>query len=183
MPQAKRYGRGEHPNSHKNRSRASRHHRWRAGGIISSSGYVKVRVGKTHPLADPNGYAYEHLIVWVSAGNKRPDSDEILHHNNEDKTDNRIENLRLMKRTEHSQMHSSAMPDIQVRVIQECYADGSWTMKALAKHFDCSIQRVSKIVRGEVRRDAGGPITVGQICAGRRLDGVTHDGFPEMRHG
>jgi len=44
------------------------HGRWNTGKIVSSGGYPKIRVGKEHPLADPNGYAYEHLLVWVSGG-------------------------------------------------------------------------------------------------------------------
>jgi hypothetical protein len=61
-----------------------------------------------HPLADPNGWAYEHIVVWVSAGNARPLKGEVLHHVNEDKTDNRIENLRLMTRSEHNRLHNAA---------------------------------------------------------------------------
>ena len=85
---------------------ASRQHRWKAGGSVGSSGYVKLRVGKGHPLADPNGYTYEHLVVWVSAGNCRPSRDEILHHINNDKTDNRLENLQVMTRAEHNRLHN-----------------------------------------------------------------------------
>jgi hypothetical protein len=68
----------------------------------NADGYVKVRVGRDHPLADPNGYAYEHLVVWCAAGRSRPRPDEILHHENEDKSDNRLSNLRVLKRGEHN---------------------------------------------------------------------------------
>lgn len=152
---------------HSNQPKASDQHRWKAGSQVGSTGHVKVRVGKGHPLADPNGYAYEHLVVWVSAGNPRPAKGEILHHINEDKTDNRLKNLQLMTRSEHSQMHNDAMPDFWVVTIRECYASGAWSMKALAEHFECSIQRVSKIVRGETRLTAGGPVTVSKKAAGR----------------
>lgn len=54
--------------------KGSNHGRWNHEKLISSHGYVKIRVGKGHPLADPNGYAYEHLLVWVAAGNNRPAS-------------------------------------------------------------------------------------------------------------
>ncbi len=83
------------------------HYRWNNGRIISSEGYAKVRVGKDHPLADPNGYAYEHLLVWVSAGKPRPSKDQILHHRNESKQDNRIDNLRLMNRGVHNAHHNA----------------------------------------------------------------------------
>lgn len=83
---------------HGNHAKASRQHRWKPGSRVGSTGYVKVRVGKGHPLADPNGWAYEHVVVWCAAGNTRPMRGEILHHINEDKTDNRLENLALMTR-------------------------------------------------------------------------------------
>ena len=75
--------------------------------MLSSHGYVKVRVGREHPLADPNGYAYEHLLVWVAAGRSRPGHGELLHHRNEDKTDNRIENLELVTRAQHNAIHNA----------------------------------------------------------------------------
>lgn len=76
--------------------------------MLSSHGYVKVRVGREHPLADPNGYAYEHLLVWVAAGKPRPQNGLTLHHVNGDKTDNRIANLRLLTRSEHGGEHNAA---------------------------------------------------------------------------
>ncbi len=95
-------GRGKHGNH----ARGTAAGRWNTGKITSPDGYVKVRVGKGHSLADPNGYAFEHLVVWVSAGNERPSAGSILHHINHDKTDNRIENLRLLKIGEHNQHHN-----------------------------------------------------------------------------
>jgi len=88
-------------------ARASRQHRWKPGGSVASTGYVKLRLEKSHPLSDPNGYAYEHLVVWVSAGNLRPKTGMIIHHKNDDKTDNRIENLEVMSRADHNRLHNA----------------------------------------------------------------------------
>lgn len=90
---------------HSNHARADRQHRWTEDKIVGSNGYVKLRVGRRHPLADPNGYAYEHLVVWCAAGRPRPDRREILHHRNGVKTDNRLENLELMTRQHHNSLH------------------------------------------------------------------------------
>lgn len=60
------------------------------------------------PLADPNGYAYEHLVVWCAAGRPRPKRGEIIHHRNEDKTDNRLSNLELLTRGAHNAEHMAA---------------------------------------------------------------------------
>jgi len=86
--------------------KGNKHHRWNRGKIISAEGYVKVRVGKAHPLADPNGYAHEHYLVWVSAGNRFPRKGEVIHHANEQKDDNRLENLKMITRSEHNAHHN-----------------------------------------------------------------------------
>lgn len=91
---------------HGRHAKGSTHHRWNSGRIVSSEGYTKIRVGIEHPLSDPNGYAYEHVLVWVSAGNEKPNAHQIIHHANEDKADNRIENLEVMTRSEHNAHHN-----------------------------------------------------------------------------
>lgn len=96
------------PKGHQERrASASRQHRWNEGKMVATSGHVKVRVGKEHPLADPNGYAYEHLLVWVSAGRPRPPRGWLLHHKNEVKSDNRLDNLELITRAEHNRLHNA----------------------------------------------------------------------------
>ena len=133
--------------------------RWNDGRIISSHGYVKIRVGKEHPLADPNGYAYEHLVVWVSAGKEPPGDGQIIHHRNEKKTDNRIENLRVCNRSEHGIGHASPLSDTEIVSIREAYSSGIKNMPELSTEYNVPHQRISKIVRGEVRVSAGGPIS------------------------
>lgn len=82
------------------RPKSRAHHRWNDARMIASTGYAKIRVGRGHPLADPNGYAYEHTLIWVAAGNPRPQRGEVLKHKNDVKTDSRIENLELLTRAE-----------------------------------------------------------------------------------
>lgn len=105
MTKATGIGRGNNPASWGNHKSGPDCHRWNDGRMITDDGYVKVRVGKEHPLADPNGYCYEHLLVWVAAGRPRPTRGWTLHHANECKTDNRLGNLELMTRTEHNRRH------------------------------------------------------------------------------
>lgn len=90
---------------HGNHARGSNHGRWQSQRLISSHGYIKIRVGIEHPLADPNGYAYEHLLVWASAGRRLPETDELLHHIDDDRQNNRLGNLELLKRCDHNALH------------------------------------------------------------------------------
>lgn len=172
---------GKHP-------RGDRHHRWSRDRMLSEEGYVKLRVGREHPLADVNGYAYEHAIVWASAGLPAPRPDEVHHHKNEDKTDNRIGNLEIKTRVGHGVNHqATALPDHEVLALREDYAAGDHT-GILAKRYGIPQQTVWKIVRGMTRRAVGGPIQeqplrVGKSRAGRLLDGREHNAFPEARHG
>lgn len=176
-------GRGNNPASHRNASSGAKHHRWNDDRMLSSHGYVKVRVGKDHPLADPNGYAYEHLIVWQNAGRALPDATQVLHHRNEDKTDNRLSNLELLTRREHASEHHRMVSDSVVREIRVRY-DAGEDATTLAEEFGIPFQRAYRFIRGETRKGAGGPIQSGPLrqrtkkAAGRLLDGREHNGFP-----
>ena len=48
----------------------------------------------------------EHRLVWEEANGPIP-SGYLVHHRNEDRSDNRLENLQLMTRAEHNQHHHS----------------------------------------------------------------------------
>ena len=92
---------------HGNHARGAKSHLWSESKLLDHDGYILIRVGKSHPLADPHGYARESLLVWVSAGNPLPNKNELLHHKSEEKTDDRIENLELKTRGGHNSHHNA----------------------------------------------------------------------------
>lgn len=69
---------------------------WRGGRSITSHGYILIRVGKNHHLADCRGYAYEHRLVAEGKLGRRLRPGEIIHHLSDDRTDNRPENLQVV---------------------------------------------------------------------------------------
>lgn len=76
------------------------------GRSVASNGYVLIRVGKSHPLADVRGYAYEHRLVASKKIGRWVISSEQVHHLNEIKTDNRSENLEVVSSiAEHRVFH------------------------------------------------------------------------------
>jgi hypothetical protein len=89
-----------------NRPTGAKHPRWNPGRIVSSHGYVMERVGVGHPLADSKGYAYSHVLVWASSGHPMPKPHETLHHRDGNKGNNRLDNLEVISRAEHSRLHA-----------------------------------------------------------------------------
>lgn len=69
---------------------------WKGGRSIASSGYVLLRVGTGHHLADVRGYAYEHRVVAESMIGRRLRRGEVVHHRDGDKRNNDPSNLEVM---------------------------------------------------------------------------------------
>lgn len=71
---------------------------WKGGRTHSRNGYVV--------LTDYGERIFEHRAVMENHIGRKLTEDEVVHHINGDKTDNRIENLALMTRGEHSTLHN-----------------------------------------------------------------------------
>ena len=69
-------------------------HGWKGGKTIDSLGYIKILSPK-HPHKGKDNYVREHRLVMEKYIKRFLLSDEIVHHINEIKDDNRIENLML----------------------------------------------------------------------------------------
>jgi hypothetical protein len=85
--------------------KTSDHYRWNGGVTLATNGYLKVQVGKTHPLSDSNGYAYVHRLVAAASG--LDIQGKVVHHKNGDPLDNRLENLEVQDRSSHNSQHNS----------------------------------------------------------------------------
>ncbi len=70
----------------------------------TKNGYIKIFF-PSHPKSTKDGFILEHdLIMECNIGRWLKD-DEVVHHKNRIKNDNRIENLELMTRSEHARLH------------------------------------------------------------------------------
>ncbi|MDU2395810.1 MAG: HNH endonuclease [Streptococcus mitis] len=75
---------------------------WKGGRIVQN-GYYMVRC-PNHPKA-MLGYVYEHRLVMEQHIGRYLEKDEIVHHKNRDKQDNRLENLEILTPSEHNKVH------------------------------------------------------------------------------
>ncbi len=59
-------------------------------------------------------YAYEHHLVWWQVHGAVPGPDEVIHHLNGNKHDNRIENLELLTRQSHAEHHGEEARRVEI---------------------------------------------------------------------
>jgi hypothetical protein len=90
-----------------NTSPEFRARKWKGGRHKHDQGYVLVYVGRNHPMAKSNGYAYEHRLAMSEAIGRVLKPEEVVHHINGVRDDNRLENLILFESHEaHARHHA-----------------------------------------------------------------------------
>ena len=70
---------------------------WRGGRTITEHGYVLIRVGTKHHLADVRGYAYEHRIQAEHKLGRPLHPGEIVHHKDGNRRNNSLDNLEVVR--------------------------------------------------------------------------------------
>lgn len=85
------------------------------GGRITPGGYKEIYIDKK-PIR-------EHILIMENHIGRPLRKDEVVHHKNGDRLDNRIENLELMTRSEHARLHNP-------KTITICKRCGKETEKA-----------------------------------------------------
>jgi len=81
----------------------------KTGGVYTARGYMFV-LSPEHPHKSSTGYVRKHRLVMEEHLGRFLNTGEVIHHVNENKMDNRIENLRLFNsHSEHMKMHKNAL--------------------------------------------------------------------------
>lgn len=86
-------------------------------GHLDSNGYFHV-YKPDYPKAVMYGYAKRYHVVWWLKTGKTVPKGFVLHHKNEDKSDDRFSNLELLEHGEHTRRHCEK-PLLQ-RVCHQC---------------------------------------------------------------
>ncbi|MDY6857490.1 MAG: HNH endonuclease signature motif containing protein [Thermodesulfobacteriota bacterium] len=77
---------------------------WKGGRKVNPYGYIEIYKPECI-YSDCSGYVKEHIFVMSEYLGRKLSAGEVVHHINEDRSDNRIENLRLMARSDHVSLH------------------------------------------------------------------------------
>lgn len=89
---------------------------WKGGRIRHNFGYILIHRPE-HPSSDKRGYVLEHRLVMEKHIGRYLKSTEIVHHINEKRTDNRIQNLMLFpnikSHLEYHRFNASPWPGIR----------------------------------------------------------------------
>ena len=80
------------------------HHLWK-GKIVVKNRYIFIHVLIPHPRAYRGMYVPEHILIAEKILNRYLDGTEVVHHIDENPSNNNPANLSVMTRSEHTRIH------------------------------------------------------------------------------
>jgi len=119
--------------------------------VVDDRGYVLV-LCPNHPRKKHGNYVYEHRLVMENHLGRPLTEDEVVHHINGDKSDNRIENLQLFSNDSEHHIHEwkqgtyNPQPIVDEKIRQQVidYVKQGHTYSDAVKKFGYALNTVKK---------------------------------------
>ncbi len=78
---------------------------WKGGRHVDGA-RVFLHVGTDHPMASATGYVLEHRLLMAHAINRHLRPAEHIHHIDQDRMNNSLDNLVIVSRSQHTRIHN-----------------------------------------------------------------------------
>jgi len=130
---------------------------WR-GGVTKNGGYVFIYWPGHHRAMYAINYVKRADLVMEEILGRDLEPGEIVHHINGIRNDDRLENLQVVTRSEHTRLHSAGFAnssyrhDLDTDLIREEYREGVSSVE-LAEKYDCNPSVIMRRIPAEERRD------------------------------
>lgn len=121
-----------------------------------ADGYASVYT-PNHPFASKDGYVMEHILMMEEHIGRLIGRDEVVHHKNGVRDDNRIENLELMTFKEHAKYH-----------LQERIRQGTQNYKTRKVRNKTTGETFPSIAKAGEKYNVS-PSAIGRVCRGEQL--------------
>lgn len=96
--------------------------KWKGGKYKSADGYIQIFM-PNHPYTHSGGYVNQSRLVMENILGRILTPEEIVHHKNKVRDDNRPENLEVMSNSQHMKHHQSNVSD-KIRELRRIASTG-----------------------------------------------------------
>ncbi len=110
---------------------------------IKRNGYISV-YEPSHPNSSKDGYIREHRYIMSTYIGRELHKNEEIHHINHIKDDNRLENLELMDKKEHTRLHNKGIPKVKKHKCIICDKGTNSKYKLCTYHYKNQYARLKK---------------------------------------
>lgn len=118
--------------------------KYKGGKYINAQGYVLIRT-LDHPNRDGHDYIRQHILVMEKKIGRYLKKGEVVHHINNNKSDNRITNLMLFKNnSEHMKFHKKLDKKTIKKLVNDCKKE---TKVSVAKKYNISRNTVYRYIK------------------------------------